>query len=397
MATRFKFNGAMLLALCLSVSSCLCLGVSSHALAQVPTEGVRVREMPPQSPHWAFLVSPIFGSFAVSAVIIVDGDSLKILGMLTGGLTSEAVLSANHRQMYMVDTFFSRGSRGKRTDVLTIYDMKSLAPVGEVILPAKRQLTAPDNFQLGVTPDGRFLLAANITPAASVTVVDLLLRKVVGEIETSGCVEIQMAGNRRFTSMCGDGSILTVNFDDHGKTTSVKHSAPFFDPEKDLVFASPAVIGKMDYFVSYHGMVYPVDRSSYPVTAGKPWPLLTEKEKAQNWKPGGFQPVWAHARRGLLYVLMHQGGEWSHKQPGNEIWVFNAAEHKRVDRIVLRDPAEAIYVTQDDHPLIFTTSLGNPFEAGGAASSLDVLSALQGRYLGAIGQLGGIPSTIFGF
>lgn len=397
MATWFKFMSVLLLALALSVSSYLCPGVASYVFAQVPSEGVRVREMPPQSPHWAFLVSPIFGSFAVSAVMIVDGDSVKILGMLTGGLTSEAALSADHRQMYMVDTFFSRGARGKRTDVLTIYDMKTLNPVGEVILPPKRQLTVPDNFQLGVTPDGRFALVANITPAASVTVVDLHSRKVVGEIETSGCVEIQMASNRRFTSMCGDGSILTVNFDNAGKATSRKISAPFFNPEKDLVFASPAVIGKMDYFVSYHGMVYPVDRSTDPVTAGKPWPLLTQKEKAENWKPGGFQPVWAHARRGLLYVLMHQGGEWSHKQPGSEIWIFNVAEHKRVDRLVLRDPAEAIYVTQDDHPLIFTTSLGNPFEAGGPASSLDILSAIKGRYLGKIGQLGGIPSTIFGF
>ena len=61
----------------------------------------------------------------------------------------------------MADTYYSRGARGDRTDVLTIYDARHLAPVGEVILPTKRQLSIPDSAEMSVTPDGRFVLVTN--------------------------------------------------------------------------------------------------------------------------------------------------------------------------------------------------------------------------------------------
>ncbi len=346
----------------------LSLAVSVSAVAQTPEEGVRVREMPAPGAHWAFLVSPLFGAFGVSAVTIVDGDRVKILGMITGGALSTAAVSPDHRLIYMADTFYSRGARGDRTDVLSIYDAKTLAAAGEVILPPKRQLSAPDDDQLGVTPDGKFVLVANMTPATSVTVVDIGARKVVGEIEIPGCTELRLTGRRQFTSICGDGSLLAVDFDESGKPVSSKRMAhPFFNPEKDPVFATPAMIESEAYYVSYQGMVYPVDDATNPPTAGKPWSLVTDAERAEKWKPGGWQPVWAHAKRGLLYVLMHQGEEWSHKQPAREVWVFDTAQGKRVDRLALPDPALVIYVTQDDNPLIFATSPGDPFAAGGEA------------------------------
>ena len=107
------------------------------------------------------------------------------------------------------------------------------------MIPNKRQLAVQDPTAMSVTPDGRFLLYSNLTPATSVTAVDLHGNKVAGEIQTPGCSEILILGAREFASVCADGSMLTTQFDDDGKTTEQKRTAkPFFDVEKDPVFAS---------------------------------------------------------------------------------------------------------------------------------------------------------------
>lgn len=369
------------------------------ACAQMPPEeGTRVAQMPAVSPHWILLSSPFQGSLEVSNVTILDADSLKVLGMLTGGLVSTVTISPDRKQIYMADTFYSRGSRGDRTDVVTIYDTKNLQPSGEIAIPPKRQLYLPDPTSLATTSDGKLLLIANLTPATSVTVADIAAKKVVGEIEIPGCTEILPTGPLEFTSLCGDGAMLTVDFDDQGKSISQKRTAaPFFNPEKDPVFGMPAVIGKKAYFISYHGMIYPVDRSTSPATALKPWSVVTGAEKAQGWRPGGWQPLWGHDKRGLLFVLMHQGGEWSHKQVGPEVWVFNAEQGKRADRIALPRPANSIYVSPDDNPVLIAVATGELGNPGTQPPEMQVFSALHGRYLGTVKQLYGFPSMVVGF
>jgi methylamine dehydrogenase heavy chain len=217
---------------------------------QPPTEGVGVRKMPAPNPHWVLIDAPLYGNFIVSQIYVVDGDSRKIVGMLTAGMISTAAISPDHSRIFVGDTFFSRGTRGSRTDVITVYDAKSLDPVSEIAIAPKRQLAAPDNLQLGATSDGRLLLVANMTPATSVTVIDLEASKVLGEIAIAGCAEFQLTGKRQFASLCGDGSILMVNFDDNGKPVSEKRSSVFFNAEKDPIFASPAIIKSENYYVT---------------------------------------------------------------------------------------------------------------------------------------------------
>ncbi len=373
--------------------------VAALSSAQAPPpEGVRVRELGPIGPHWVFLVSPAGADSELSTKIeIVDGDSLQLLGLLTGGLLSTAALSPDRKFIYMADTFYSRGSRGDRTDVISIYDARRLAPVHEVVIPAKRQQhIPPDSSALTITPDGRFLLVANLTPATSVTVVDVNSNKVAGEIDTAGCAGIVMAGARRFNSICGDGALLSIRFDDRGKAAASRRMArPFFDPEKDPVFSVPAVIGKRAYYASYHGMVYPVDWEADPPIAGAPWPMLSGEDRKAGWRPGGYQPLAAYAPGKLIYILMHQGGEWTHKQAGTEVWVYNIEQRRRVDKIVLPRPGSEVYVTPDRDPRMFVVSLP---ELNGPPSApiLQSFSTASGRYLGALDQLPGFPLWIFG-
>jgi methylamine dehydrogenase heavy chain len=363
---------------------------------QPPTEGVGVRKMPAPNPHWVLIDAPLYGNFVVSQVYVVDGDSRKIVGMLTAGMISTAAISPDHSRIFVGDTFFSRGTRGSRTDVITVYDAKSLDPVSEIAIAPMRQLASPDNLQLAATSDGRLLLVANMTPATSVAVIDLASSKVLGEIAIAGCAEFQLTGKRQFASLCGDGSILMVNFDDNGKAVSEKRSSVFFNAEKDPIFASPAIINSENYYVTYHGVVHPVDMSSDPPSPGPTWSLTTDQERAAGWRPGGSQPIWGHSASGLMYALMHQGGEWTHKQPGPEIWVFNAKEGKRIERLSLPEPASAIFVSPDTNPLIFAGTSTDILQWGAPPWTLEILSGQNGRYLGKIDQMGGFPAAMFG-
>jgi len=360
------------------------------ALAQMPpNEQVTVLQLPAASPHWIAAMSPLAGSIMMTPIVLIDGDTQQVIGNISGGLAAMFAAAPDHKYFYTADTFYSRGTQGDRTDVVTIYDATHLARVGEIPISNKRQLALGDASSMGVTPDGRFLLMLNLTPATSVTAVDLEGKKVAGEIQTPGCSEILMLGDREFASVCADGSMLTTKFDDSAKATEQKRTAkPFFDVEKDPVFQLPAMIDKKAYFVSYHGMVYPMDLGSSPAEPGDTWSILSDKEKKDGWRPGGRQPVAGYVPGHLIFVLMHQGGEWTQKVGGPEVWVYDVNDHKRVARIPLPLLSNAIQVSQDDNPLLFALVTSD--------SKMQIFSALKGRYLGTVNEVSQHPYTLFG-
>lgn len=368
------------------VGAAICGGTNARAQLP-PQEQVTILALPPVSPHWIAATS-FGGSIMVTPITLIDGDTLQVIGTISGGLASMFVAAPDHKQFYTADTFYSRAVRGDRTDTVTIYDASKLAPVGEIVIPNKRQLAVQDTTAIGVTPDGRFLLYSNLTPATSVTAVDLQGRKIAGEIQIPGCSEVLVLGAREFASVCADGSVLTTQFDDSATATGQKRTPkPFFDVDKDPVFDLPAMIGKQAYFVSYHGTAYPIDLSTLPATPGTSWPLLSDQEKKQGWRPGGWQPVAFHAPSHLIFVLMHQGGEWTHKKPGTAVWVYDVNTQKRVAQISLPVEANSIRVTQDDKPLLFAASMHE--------GVIQVFSALDGKYLGQVKEMGQ-PFTLYG-
>ncbi|HZO81161.1 MAG TPA: amine dehydrogenase large subunit [Candidatus Binataceae bacterium] len=363
---------------------------ASGAMAQMPPqEQTTVRELAPISPHWVAALSPFAGSIMVTPIVLIDGDTQQVVGNITGGLAAMFAAAPDHKHLYVAETFYSRLVRGERTDVVTIYDTRKLAPVGEIAIPTKRQLAIPDATSMEVTTDGRFLLMLNLTPATSVTAVDLENHKVAGEVQIPGCSEILVLGARQFASVCADGAMLTTQFDDNAKVTSQKRTAkPFFDVEKDPVFQLPAIIGSTAYFVSYHATVYPMDLSASPARAGESWSMLSAADKREGWRPGGWQPVGGWARGHQLFVLMHQGGEWTHQKAGPEVWAYDVNTHKRVERIPLPIASNAIRVSQDDNPLLFAMATKE--------AAVQVFSALKGRYLGTVREVAQNPYTLFG-
>jgi methylamine dehydrogenase heavy chain len=357
------------------------------ARAQLPADQMTTLTLPDPKPNWVYIMDLQFPVNMLQKIWIIDGEARKLLGTIFGGYECNFEISPDHREMYMIDTYYSRGWHGDRTDVVTIFDAHTTNYLAEVVIPPKRLLIVPKRNSSSLTPDGRFMLVANMTPATSVTVVDLKARKFLREIETPGCAQVTSTANRQFFSMCADGSMLTVQFDDAGKATSKKQSKPMFDPNADPMFDQPAVVGDKAYFISYHGMVLPVDFSGPEAVAQPSWSMLEDADKAQKWRPGGWQTVSYQAKSGLLYALMHQGGEWTHKQFGTEVWVFNAQTHQRVQRIKLKTPGYSIMVSNAEKPILFDMSL--------EPSRLETYSAPDGKYLGKYEDIG-TPFLLYG-
>jgi methylamine dehydrogenase heavy chain len=330
--------------------------LGSTVFADVPSEEPGVVPTPPVSPHWVFLTDAAFFHLTEGKIVIVDGDQAKVLSKLSTGYLANTQLSADGKEMYVVETFWSRGSRGERTDVVTIFDMTTFLPVGEVKIPG-RFLAVTQPYNTGLSPDGRFLHIFNMNPATSVVVVDIKDRKVVGEISTPGCALV-LPGKDKFLMPCGDGTFLQVNLDASGQETSRARTDKIFDVDTDPISERPAVTTKGYAFTSYGGKVYEVDVSGSDPVFGEPWPLTTADEAG--WRPGGWQQVTASPHSNELFVAMHQGGPGTHEVPGGEVWVYNLAEKKKVRVIKPEEPVLSIAVSRDDKPILaaITETLG---------------------------------------
>ncbi len=217
--------------------------------------------------------------------------------------------------IYSPEIYHSRGSRGERTDIVAIYDTKDLNAVGEVVIPPKRATGVPQRAYQGISDDGRFVYVANMTPATSVSVVDVLARKFVTEIEMSGCNLVYPTGNRTFASLCGDGTVQVVTLDERGNLKSRAHSEKFFDPDKDPVTEKASRIGNTWLFFSFDGYVHPVDFAGGDTKPGKAWSLFTDAERTKGWKVGGGQFNGVHA--GTRPSLRDRAPGWALRSQGS--------------------------------------------------------------------------------
>ncbi len=285
-------------------------------------------------PHWVWL-----SDFLLHRSALFDAESGQMLGSLTGGVGTQNLHFAPDRsELYVAETHYSRAVRGERTDVVTVYDAATLEPRAEVAIPAKRGDHASGVALSALGDDGRFLAVWNLTPASSLSIVDVRARRFVGEIDTSGCSLVYAAGPRRFLMLCGDGAALVITLDDAGRETSKLRSAPFFDPLGDPITEKAVRRGDEWLFVSFEGMLHAVDASSGEARVASAWSLFDDADRAGQWRVGGAQHLAVHADSGRLYALVHQGGTDTHKQAGTEIWVFDLAARGRLRRIAARNP-----------------------------------------------------------
>src|SRR5437870_209352 len=214
--------------------------------------------------------------------------------------------------------------------------------------------------------------------------------------------------------LCANGAALTVALDDTGHETRVERSEPFFDPQKDPVTEKAVRRGSEWLFVSFEGVVHPVDVSGAEARFGEAWSLVEDEDRRASWRSGGSQHLAVHAASGRLYALMHQGGPDTHKEPGSEVWVYDLATRRRVQRIPVLNPlvsfigqqagsggftrwllakvlpntgVERIMVTQDEHPVLIASASLPP--------TVTVHDALTGAVVREVSEPGLAGSLLF--
>jgi methylamine dehydrogenase heavy chain len=389
----------------------LLLLVVLAARAEVPPEVPgRVEKLPePFSAHWVWVADLV-----LERASLIDLDTNRYLGMVNGGYGPIAPLFPKKRpEMYVPGTYYSRRTRGERTDVVSIYDVATLSPIAEVVIPPKRAIDAVPMAHAALSDDERFVAVFNWTPGTSLSIVDVEKREFVGEIPIPGCSLVYAAGPRRFLSLCGDGSALVVRLDETGREAGKERTSPFFDPRADPVTEKAVRYHDKWIFASFEGRVRTVDVSGPQVTFEEPWAMVPRPQRRESWRIGGLQHLAVHEGKGRLYALMHIGGPDTHKEPGSEVWVYNLERRARKGRIILTNPGLTIYgfpiefdhmtwpfgsivgwlfdklapafvshiaVTQDDAPLLVTVSQ--------FSGSIGVYDLPKGKFVGRVGATG---------
>jgi len=352
-ATRITVQSALSISL-------LVLGLN-NASADLPADtiGQTVLPFPPQA-HRAFVVDVEFESFVVGRVTVVDPDKKRILGMVPTGFAAPSTLSHDQKTLYSADIFYSRGTRGTRTDVLTAWDSSTLSPAWELLIPTKRAESLTQRYGLKTSSDDRFVYIYNFTPSTSVTVVDTQAKAVTSEIAIPGCVLNYPVGNRRFASLCGDGSLQLVTLNDQGLETA-RSRTPFFEPNAEKLVERAVNVGDTYYFTTTTGTVRPVDFAGDAPKILPSWSLTNDEEKKAGWAPGGWQLMAVAPKLNRLYVLMHDAHEpmkW--EDPSPLIWVFDLNTRKKVATLQAPVPVWSMQATGDDKPLL----LGADVEGG---------------------------------
>ena len=362
----------------------------TDVVAELPAEKLgNVRELPAQpNPHWVWINDVSFTHLEAGRAFLIDGDSGDMLGMLSTGIHGMALaLPSDYRAIYSPETYWSRGTRGTRTDVITIYDAGTLFPVAEIEIPPKRAETIPTTQNATLTDDNRFLAVYNYTPAQTISLVDVKEHRFIREIETSGCAMVYAFGAQTLASICADGTLLVIDLDENGQNKRKYRTRQFFDPEGDFVSEKAVRFGEQWLFSSVRGYIYPVSHTSSgePVFHEK-WSLLSDAERTEGWIMSGLQPLAVHQRQSRLYVLMHQGNNDSYKDPGRDVWVYNLRTRKRTKTIKLEQLATAILLSQDDNPLLFAVFSAYP--------ELLIYDAEAGSLLRKVTQLGQTPTIL---
>lgn len=392
---------------------------AATAKAQVaPEKQGSIEKLPqPFQPHWVWVTDVLLERAA-----LIDLDASRFLGVVPGGYGTIMPLFPKRRpEVYVPATYYARRTHGERTDVIEIYDIDTLSHSGEVVIPAKRATNAVALGHSALSDDDRFVAVFNWTTGTGLSIVDMEQRRFVTEIETPGCSLVYAAGPRRFFSICGDGSLFVVTLNDDGSEASHTRSKPFFAPQTDPITEKAVRVGKQWLFVSFDGLIRPIDASGAEPVFADTWSLLTDADRKDSWRIGGLQHLAAHVASGKLYALMHQGGVDTHKEPGSEVWVYDIATRRRVERIKLVFPGATVYgfpveigknwvwpfngltdwaldhlappsvtainVTQDDQPLLFTVS-----QFSGAVAVFD---ARSGQFLRRVQPVGWTSDAVF--
>lgn len=309
----------------------------------------------PPKPTWFF----VDGGWDMPGTSIFDGETGKMKGMVETRRLADFAIDPAGKFYYVAETIWSKGDRGTRQDMVSVYDSQTLNLITEVPLPGRILIGSRKNNFI-VSDDGKTAYVYDFSPVSGVNIVDLVKRKFVTAVELPGCASLMPNPGVGFSALCSDGSLATVAI--KGTKADITHSAPFFSATDDPIFDNFTYDKrkKETTFLTYTGQIYQAKLGATP-TISAPFSIQAAagirpgetKPLELNWYPGGRQPMALHRPSGHLFVLMHMGEYWSHKASGTEVWEVDLATQKVVKRRALKEPMNNIEVSQTDKPLLF--------------------------------------------
>lgn len=283
---------------------------------------------------------------------VLSADDLEHKGILAAGLIGQMAFSKDHKTAYTISAYAKRITYGPTEAVLQEFDVDTLSVKREILLPEKMAQVAPSNAILNLSADGKLAFVQNATPATSVTVVNLEEGKVVAEVPTPGCFgTFPAASGQRFSSLCGDGTMVSFDVNGKGESSAPLRSAKLFDPDQDALFIVPKRVGKDLLFPSFKGNLYRIADS------GKA-PRLVEKYEVTkgiegDWAPGGVDVLAYNAAHDVAFLTMHpDASEGTHKDYSQEIWAYSL-KNKQVMYRSVAEGVSSLAVTSGKEPVLF--------------------------------------------
>lgn len=343
------------MALALLLTGTAALAAPADTVASVEPEEADTATMEPPSAGWFY----VDGGWDANGTSIFDGQTGKMKGMVETSHLSDMAIDPAGKYYYVAESIWSKGGRGTRQDMVSVYDSTDLKLQAEIAIP-ERILIGGRKQTFVLSDDGKMAFVYNLSPASSVNVVDLVKRKFVRNIELPGCASLIPNPGVGFSALCSDGSLATVSL--AGAKPQITRTAPFFAATENPIFDNFVYDKKKREatFLTYTGDIYTAQMSASPVVS-KPFSIQAAagirpgetKPLDLNWYPGGGQMTALHKSSGHLYVLMHMGEYWSHKAEGTEIWVVDVAAQKVIKRVPLKDPMVNVAVSQEEKPMLF--------------------------------------------
>lgn len=347
-------------------------------------------DMPETGPHWVSVRGR-------GVAYLLDADSGRVGGTLDISNFTPAVRPAMDRErIYAYGSFYTRGTYGDRTDVLIGFDTNTTLPISEAEIPPKAAGIGNPGM-IGLI-NGDFIGVWNVTPAISVSIVDLDNNEFVTEISTPNCAGIYPAGEG-FISTCADGTIQYVEIDSNGQEASRTSSEVFFELFEDPVldYAVPSDDGWV--FITMDGMVYEAQVDGDEVSISEGWSINPTDTDAtdrngmplsddDDWRLGGNQAYAYSSDAEVLAVIMHQGGgQETFEDPGTEVWVFSTVSQRRGYRLAMEDGrmVSSVQITQDEDPLMLLSVGGE----------IEVREPVTGRLIRTIDNLSGTIQNLY--
>lgn len=314
-------------------------------------------------PHW-------FSVRGRHAAYLVDGDTGDVAGQLTTSMFTPAIRpDMKNDVIYAYGSFYSRTYYGDRTDLVLAFDVTTASPIAEreVEIPAKAAGIGHSGM-IGLIND-KFIGVWNITPAMSVSIVDVEDDEFVEEIATPGCAAVYPIAEGFFMP-CADGTVQYIELDGQGAEVSRVRSEPFFEVLEDPVYDYAVPTNEGWLFMSLEGQVYEAFLDGSDVVISEPWfinPPDSDNpdrngiviEADDDWRIGGRQPFAYSDDIGVLVTVMHKGGgQETFEDDGTEIWAFTDATHRRGYRLAMEEGVtiDCVQLTQDEDPLLIVST-----------------------------------------